>query len=130
MVRIRALGVLTTHQPLDELVELRVAERDVRRAERRHDLDTRGFEIGSREHDDDSEPHQPGLTQGIDLFLRRCVERRDAVATLFREALAEPCRVAGEQLGIEFVASHHIDAAVRDRGQPNPRGQLARTHDA
>lgn len=55
MVWVRPLLMLAANEPFDELVEPFVAERHVRCAERRNDLDAYSFQVGPSEHDDRSE---------------------------------------------------------------------------
>jgi hypothetical protein len=59
--------MLAVDEPLDELVERFVAQRDVRTAERRDDVDAGALERFAFEDDDGGEAHKTRLTDDVDL---------------------------------------------------------------
>jgi hypothetical protein len=75
MVRIEQHPVLAMDQALDELVERLVAERDVRTAERRDDVDAGTLEHAAFEHEDRGKAHETRLTDDVDLGVAVGFER-------------------------------------------------------
>ena len=117
--------MLAVDESLDELIERLVAQRDVRTAEGRDDLDAGALEGFALEDDDGGEAHEAGLTDDIDLGVVLGFERRDAVAAPVREPFVEPRGVLGEQRRVELVTPDDESAVAGDAAQPDPWNPLA-----
>jgi hypothetical protein len=104
MVRVHDHLVFARQQPRHQQSKVSVAQRHMRRPERRHDIHTHRFQIGAAEHRDHRESHETRLAKRIDLLCVARIERRNPVTTPLGEPFVKPFGVLRQRYRIELIA--------------------------
>ena len=123
MVGVLKNVVLAFGEPLEELIELGVGQRDVRRAERRHHLDPGRLERRTAERSDSRPLDQPRLAERVDFTSVARDEAGEPLPVPVREAPAEPAGVCHEHCRW-FLAAYDDNYVIRDGTAANPRHGL------